>query len=88
MSDYHFVRHIVNGQEGMVRMLFANRQMKGRRAEQVFPGVRNVGILPTEFESESEAEAYLKPLLEQGGNAAAVKLGEEVWFVAAWVREG
>ncbi len=87
MSEYSFIHHIVNGQEGMVRMLFANRQMKGRAADKVFPGVRNVGILPTEFASESEAEDYLKPLLEQGGNAAAVRVGQDAWYVAAWVKE-
>lgn len=85
MSDEEFVRHIVTGQEGMVRFLFANRQLKGSPASKIFPGVRNVGILPTEFSSEDEAENYLKPLLEPGGNAAAVKIGQDLWFVGAWV---
>ena len=85
MSDHEFVKHIVKGQEGMVRFLFTNRQLKGSPASKIFPGVRNVGILPTEFSTEDEAENYLKPLLEPGGNAAAVKLGQDLWFVGAWV---
>jgi hypothetical protein len=80
-----FVHHLVNGPEGMVRMLFANRQLKGAPAATIFPGVPQVAILPTEFAGETEAEDYLKPLLEPGGNAAAVKISPDVWFVAAWV---
>ena len=73
MSDSRFITHIVNGPEGMVRNLFANRQLKGAPAIKIFPGVPNVAILPTEFDGETEAIEYLQPLLTAGGNAAAVK---------------
>lgn len=88
MTEPQFVHHLVTGPEGMVRMLFSNRQLKGSPAHSIFPRVPQVAILPTEFSSEADAENYLKPLLEPGGNAAAVRVGTDTWFVAAWVTSG
>lgn len=85
MSEHQFASHIVSGPEGMVRYLFANRQLQGAPAARIFPGVRNVAILPKELADEAAAADYLKPLLEPGGNAAAVKIGTDEWFVGAWV---
>ena len=87
MSEYKFVTHMAGGMEGMVRGLFANRQMKGSVASKLFPGVRNVAILPKEFADEASAADYLKELMEQGGNAAAVKVVDSGWLVCAWVSE-
>ncbi len=85
MTKYAFVSHIVHGPEAMVRNLFGNRELKGSAAARIFPGVRQVAILPTLFDDASAAEAYLAPLLEKGGNAAAVRVGPESWYIGAWV---
>ena len=87
MSEYRFVAHSLQGMEGMVRGLFANRSQAGSVASKLFPGINNVAILPTMFAEESAATDYLKPLLEQGGNAAAVKLAENNWLICAWVSD-
>ena len=87
MSEYIFVSHTIKGAEGMVRGLFANRQMKGSIASQMFPGVPNVAILPKEFGDEQSAADYLQGLLEKGSNAAAVKVSNTGWLVCAWVTE-
>lgn len=88
MADYDFVTHLVQGMEGMVRGMFSNRNMQGSVASRVFPGVRNVAILPKEFPDEQAAADYLHDLIEKGGNAAAVKIVGSGWLVCAWVAAG
>jgi len=73
--------------EGMVRGLFANRQMRGSAASRIFPGVGNVAILPKVFTDEASAADYLQGLIGKGGNAAAVKIVDSGWLVCAWVSE-
>lgn len=85
MPDYKFVTHQVHGMEGMVRGMFSNRNMQGSVAGRVFPGVPNVAILPKAFPDEQAAADYLQNLVEQGGNAAAVKVADSGWLVCAWV---
>lgn len=85
MPDYKFVTHPIHGMEGMVRGMFSNRNMQGSVASRVFPGVRNVAILPKEFPDEQAAADYLQDLIEQGGNAAAVRVADSGWLVCAWV---
>jgi len=87
MSDYKFVTHMIKGVEGMVRGMFSNRNMQGSVASKIFPGVRNVAILPKEFTDEQSAANYLQELMEKGGNAAAVKIADTGWLVCAWVDE-
>ena len=87
MSEYKFVSHMIEGAEGIVRGLFANRQMKGSIASRMFPGVANVAILPKAFDDEQSAIDYLQSLMEKGGNAAAVKISDTQWLVCAWVAE-
>jgi hypothetical protein len=87
MSDYRFVTHLIQGMEGMVRGMFSNRNMQGSVASRVFPGVPNVAILPKEFPDEQAAADYLQDLIEQGGNAAAVKVVDSGWLVCAWVTD-
>ena len=87
MSEYRFVTHMINGMEGMVRGMFANRNLQGSVASKIFPGVPNVAILPKEFSDEQYASEYLQELMEKGENAAAVKIIETGWLVFAWVEE-
>ncbi|MCH8256392.1 MAG: hypothetical protein IIA75_00555 [Proteobacteria bacterium] len=87
MSEYRFVTHLIKGMEGMVRGMFANRNMQGSPASRIFPGVPNVAILPKEFADEQSASDYLKELMEKGGNAAAVKIVDSGWLVCAWVED-
>lgn len=87
MSEYKFVTHTINGMEGLVRGMFANRNMQGSIASRIFPGVANVAILPKEFTDEQSASDYLQELMEKGGNAAAVKIIDTGWLVCAWVDE-
>ena len=58
MSEYRFVTHLIKGMEGMVRGMFANRNMQGSPASRIFPGVPNVAILPNEFSDEQAASDY------------------------------
>lgn len=85
MSDYEFITHPIAGMEGMVRSMFSNRNMQGSVASRVFPGVRNVAILPKEFSDELSAADYLRDLIDKGGNAAAVRVAQSGWLVCAWV---
>jgi hypothetical protein len=87
MSEYRFVTRMINGMEGMVRGLFANRNLQGSVASKIFPGVPNVAILPKEFDDEASAADYLQELMEKGGNAAAVKVTGTGWLVCAWVED-
>ncbi|MCH7744330.1 MAG: hypothetical protein IIB71_16935 [Proteobacteria bacterium] len=87
MSEYKFVTHMIEGMEGMVRGMFANRNLQGSNASRIFPGVANVAILPKEFADEQSASDYLQKLMEKGGNAAAVKIVDTGWLVCAWVDE-
>ena len=85
LAEYTFKTMRIKGAEGMVRGLFRNRNLQGARSEELFPGVPAVAILPKAFESEEEATDYLKGIVEQGGNAASVRVSPEEWLVAAWV---
>lgn len=85
MANYEYVTHLVKGLESRVRGMFGNRNMQGSIAEKIFPEVRNVAILPKEFADEQTAGDYLRDLLEEGGNAAAVKVTDAGWLVCAWV---
>jgi len=85
VTEYSFKTLRIKGQEGMVRGMFQNRNLQGSAAAKVFPGVPGVAILPKTFASEAEASDYLQALIEQGGNAAAVRVSPEEWFIGAWV---
>ena len=85
MSEYRFVTHAIEGLEGSVRGMFSTRAMNGSAAAQIFPDIKNVAILPSEFDDEKTAANYLQPLLEKGGNAAAVRLPGARWLICAWV---
>ncbi len=87
MSEYKFVTHKIKGMEGMVRGMFSNRSMQGSAASKIFPGVLNVAILPKVFPDEDSAANYLQNLIEEGGNAGAVKIGDSGWLVCAWVEQ-
>lgn len=86
MSEMELKTLTVNGPEGRVRSLFANRQLQGMPAEKHFPGIGACAILPKDMGSEDEALEYLKGIIKPGGNAAAVKIAEESWLIAAWVQ--
>ena len=65
---------MIEGMEGMVRGMFANRNLQGSNASRIFPGVANVAILPKEFADEQSASDYLQKLMEKGG-MASLRLG-------------
>lgn len=85
MANYNFKTMRIKGPEGKVRGLFSNRALQGAAAREMFPGVPNVAILPKDFDNEEAATEYLKGIIEQGGNAAAVRISPEEWLLAAWV---
>ncbi len=87
MPNYNFKTMRIKGPEGQVRGLFMNRNLEGTRAAELFPGVSAVAILPKEFDNEDAAAEYLKDIVEQGGNAASVRISPEEWLIAAWVSD-
>jgi len=79
-----FITQEVTGMEATVRGFFAARDLHTPASQAVFPGVRAVAILPSEFSDQAAAATYLQELLEPGDNAAAVRIGENQWLIAAW----
>lgn len=88
MSDdgMRFVTHRVDGPDGMVRALFTARNLQDPASHELFPGVRQVAILPRRFDSAEAAEAWMAERAERGGNAVAVEIGPRQWLVGAWVQ--
>lgn len=85
LANYTFKTMRIKGPEGTVRGLFRDRTLQGAPAAKTFPGVPTVAILPKECDGEEAGEEYLKGIVEQGGNAAAVRITPEEWLLAAWV---
>jgi hypothetical protein len=83
-TNTKFITQEVTGVEATVRGYFAARDMNTPASQTHFPGVRAVAILPSEFSDQAAATTYLEDLLEPGDNAAAVRIGENKWLIAAW----
>jgi hypothetical protein len=82
-----FVTHEIEGQEGLVRNLFAARDLGVPAARARFPGVRGVAIMPNRFDAAGPAAAWLEKTAERGGVALAVQVGPQRWLLGAWVSE-
>jgi hypothetical protein len=82
-----FVTQELLGQEGLVRNLFAARDLGTPAARGLFPGVRGVAIMPKRFDAAEPAAAWLEQTAEKGGVALAVQTGAQRWLVGAWVSE-
>jgi hypothetical protein len=80
-----FVTLEIEGQEGLVRNLFAARDLGVPAARAIFPGIAGVAIMPREFDAVEPATAWMKTMAEQGGVALAVRTGAQRWLVGAWV---
>ena len=84
-NNNRFVTLNLTGQEGMVRGLFMSRDMSEPASHGTFPGIRAVAVLPREFDSAPQASEFLEQLLEPGGNAGAVRVGDNEWLLGAWL---
>jgi hypothetical protein len=82
-----FVTQEIQGQEGLVRNLFAARDLGTPAARAKFPGVRGVAIMPRQFDAAEPAAAWLESMAERGGVALAVQIGAQRWLVGAWVSD-
>jgi len=82
-----FVTQEVEGQEGLVRNLFAARDLGTPAARATFPGVRGVAIMPKRFDAAGPAATWLEATAEKGGVALAVQIGAQRWLVGAWVSQ-
>ena len=80
-----FVTQEINGHEGLVRNLFAARDLGTPVARREFPGVRGVAIMPKGFDDATSAAAWLEQTAERGGVALAVSIGFQRWLIGAWV---
>ncbi len=80
-----FVTQVVQGHEGLVRGLFAGRDLGAPAARSTFPGVHGVAIMPRQFDDERSAREWLQATAQQGGNAVAAKFGSERWLIGAWI---
>jgi hypothetical protein len=80
-----FVTLQIEGQEGLVRNLFAARDLGVPAARATFPGVPGVAIMPREFDGAEAAATWMQGMAEQGGVALAVRIGAQRWLVGAWV---
>ena len=78
-----FVAQEIRGQEGMVRGLFAGRDLRAPASTAAFPGIRGVAIMPKQFDDAESARAWLQGVVERGGNAIAVKIGVDRWLIGA-----
>ncbi len=85
MSDPHFVTQTIEGMDGMVRGYFTSRALGEPASAAVFPGVRQVAILPKKFDSMDAATVFIETNAEPGGNAVAVQYARDRWLVGAWV---
>jgi hypothetical protein len=82
-----FVTQEFEGHEGLVRNLFAARDLTVPAARARFPGVSGVAIMPKEFDATAPAAAWLEETAQRGGVALAVRIGAQRWLVGAWVSE-
>jgi hypothetical protein len=80
-----FVTQEIAGHEGLVRNLFAARDLGTPSARGLFPGVRGVAIMPKGFDDSGAAAAWLEETAERGGVALAVSIGVQRWLIGAWV---
>jgi len=80
-----FVTQEMAGHEGLVRNLFAARDLGTPSARGLFPGVRGVAIMPKGFDDLGAAAAWLEETAERGGVALAVSIGVQRWLIGAWV---
>ncbi len=80
-----FIAQEIRGQEGMVRGLFAGRDLRAPVSTAVFPGIRGVAIMPKRFDDAESARVWLESVVERGGNAIAVKIGTDHWLIGAHV---
>lgn len=80
-----FVTQELTGQEGLVRNLFAARDLGAPTSRGAFPGVRGVAIMPKRFDVVAEGAVWLEQTAEQGGVALAVQIGPQRWLIGAWV---
>ena len=84
-NNNKFVTLNLAGQEGMVRGFFMARDMSEPASHDTFPGIAAVAVLPREFDSVQPASEFLEQLLEPGGNAGAVRVGDNEWLLGAWL---
>lgn len=82
-----FVTREMHGQEGMVRGLFAGRDLRAPASAAAFPGVGGVAIMPKQFDDATAAKVWLEGAVQPGGNAVAVKIGPDHWVIGANVRD-